>query len=91
MVLLCRRRFCCIGNEEKGILTTDWAQTISPSGESILTCKFDYAGITGEVFDGTLGETTTYPCNDVYPTFTCCQIVEYKSLWGMGGQDYIVG
>lgn len=65
--------FCCIGNEEKGILTTDWTQTISPSGESILVCKFDYAGITADIFDGTLArDQTTYPCNNVYPTFTCC-------------------
>ena len=67
--------FCCSINgdeSEGGTMTTDWTQTISPSGQSILTCKFDFAGITGEMFDGTLGKQTTYPCHDVYPGLTCC-------------------
>lgn len=67
--------FCCSINgdeSEGGTMTTDWTQTISPSGQSIVTCTFDFAGITGEMFDGTLGKQTTYPCHDVYPGLTCC-------------------
>ena len=87
--------FCCSinGDESEGAtMTTDWTQTISPSGQSIVTCTFDFAGITGEMFDGTLGKQTTYPCHDVYPGLTCCQLIviqkQQKVVHGIRGKGF---
>ena len=65
--------FCCVNADGgAGTLTTDYVQTISPAGESTLTCKFDFDGITGDPFDGSIGKQTTFGCNDVYPQFERC-------------------
>lgn len=51
--------YCCTGGGpgNKGLLTTDWVETITPSGEAHTTCKF-------------LGGGT--PCNEIYPDLNVC-------------------